>query len=248
MAARSTAPRKALRPAKAKAAHARRRPPPPARREAILAAALGEFSAQGFSAARLDDVAKRAGVAKGTIYLYFRDKEELFEELIRSVLAPVVGALELALRDERPVREIAEAALEVFVRDVYGTHRKDVIRLVLSEGVRFPKLAEFYYREVLARLFGAMQSLLKRAAARGELRSDAVVAFPQLIGAPAIVSIIWNGLFDRYEPLDVRGFLRAQLDLIFTAPSVPIRANTPALPSPAKGVGRKGGDIARRRL
>jgi AcrR family transcriptional regulator len=193
-----------------------RRRPTPARREAILAAALDEFSAQGFSATRLDDVARRAGVAKGTIYLYFRDKDALFEELIRSVLSPVVGALELALKDERPVREIAEAAIGIFIREVYGTRRKDVVRLVLIEGARFPQLAEFYYREVLSRLFGAMQTLLQRAAKRGELRNPSVAQFPQLIGAPAIVSIIWSGLFDRFEPLDVRGFLHAQLDLIFT--------------------------------
>jgi AcrR family transcriptional regulator len=214
MAPRSASTRKSV-PASKPAKPARARPNP-ARREAILAAALDEFATQGFSATRLDDVAKRAGVAKGTIYLYFRDKEALFEELIRSVLSPVVGALELALRDQRPVREIAQSAADIFVREVYGTRRKDVVRLVLSEGARFPKLAEFYYREVLARLFAAMQALLRRAAERGELRDNAVVQFPQLIGAPAIVCIIWGGLFERFEPLDVRGFLRAQLDLIFT--------------------------------
>src|ERR1700748_2655229 len=64
-----------------------------ARREAILAAALDEFSAQGFAAARLDDVARRAGVAKGTIYLYFADKETLFQELIRAQLSPVGGGV-----------------------------------------------------------------------------------------------------------------------------------------------------------
>src|SRR5215813_767162 len=68
-----------------------------ARREAILAAALDEFSAQGFAAARLDDVARRAGVAKGTIYLHFRDKEALFQELIRSVLSPFVDTFTAAL-------------------------------------------------------------------------------------------------------------------------------------------------------
>jgi AcrR family transcriptional regulator len=187
----------------------------PARREAILAAALEEFSARGFSAARLDDVAARAGVAKGTIYLYFRDKEVLFEELIRAVLSPVVGALELALRDDRPVRPVAEAAIDIFVREIYGTRRKDVIRLVLSEGPRFPKLAEFYYREVLAHIFAAVRTLLERAAARGDLRDAAVAQFPHLVGAPAIVAILWNALFERFAPLDVQALMRAQLDLIF---------------------------------
>src|SRR5436309_9490612 len=64
------------------------------RRDAILSAALDEFSTRGFEAARLDDVARRAGIAKGTIYLYFRDKESLFQELIRTMLTPVVGAIE----------------------------------------------------------------------------------------------------------------------------------------------------------
>ncbi len=66
------------------------------RREAILAAALDEFSARGFADARLDDVAVRAGVAKGTIYLYFPDKESLFQELVRTMLTPIVGAIAAA--------------------------------------------------------------------------------------------------------------------------------------------------------
>src|SRR6266852_3520034 len=77
------------------------------RREAILAAALEEFSARGFAATRLDDVARRAGIAKGTIYLYFRDKESLFQELVRAMLSPVVGALEAAPMAELPARVIA---------------------------------------------------------------------------------------------------------------------------------------------
>src|SRR5258708_17718396 len=63
------------------------------RREAIIAAGLEEFVARGFAATRLDDVAKRAGVAKGTIYLHFKDKEALFEELIRTAIVPLVTRL-----------------------------------------------------------------------------------------------------------------------------------------------------------
>jgi AcrR family transcriptional regulator len=186
-----------------------------ARRDAILAAALDEFSAQGFAATRLDDVARRAGVAKGTIYLHFRDKEALFQELIRSVLGPFVGTLEVALKADLPVRFIAEQALELFVREVYETRRKDVIRLILTEGRRFPQLAEFYYREVLSRAIAAFRQLMRGAVERGELKSDALARFPQLMGAPAIVAILWNGLFDRFEPIDPRPFLRAHLDILF---------------------------------
>jgi AcrR family transcriptional regulator len=185
------------------------------RRQAILAAALAEFSARGFAAARLDDVAVRAGIAKGTIYLYFRDKETLFQELIRSEMGPVVGTLETALALDLPVRAVAEQALDLFTREIYGTSRKDIIRLMMSEGPRFPKLAEFYYREVLSKILAAVRALLRRAKARGELRNDALIRFPQLIGAPGIVAIIWNGLFERHEPLDVRALMRAHLDLLF---------------------------------
>ncbi len=186
------------------------------RREAILTAALAEFSAQGFTATRLDDVARRAGIAKGTIYLYFRDKESLFQELIRTRLSPIVGTIE-ALRDaDVPVRALADQLVELFVREVFGTQRKDVIRLMIAEGPRFPKLAEFYYREVLSRIIAALRTLLKRAHERGEVGSDAVVRFPQLIAAPGLVAVVWSGLFDRFEPLDVRAMMKAHVDLLFT--------------------------------
>jgi AcrR family transcriptional regulator len=185
------------------------------RRQAILTAALQEFSAQGFAAARLDDVARRAGIAKGTIYLYFRDKEGLFEELIRSEMSPAIGALEAALAIDLPVRVVAEQAVELFVREIYGTHRKDIIRLVISEGPRFPQIADLYYREVLGRIIPAVRALLARAHARGELRNDAIVRFPQLLAAPGVVAIVWNSLFGRHDPLDVRALMRANLDLVF---------------------------------
>jgi AcrR family transcriptional regulator len=185
------------------------------RRRAILAAALAEFSARGFAAARLDDVALRAGIAKGTIYLYFRDKETLFQDLIRSEMSPVVSTLETALGVDLPVRMVAERAAELFVREIFNTSRKDIVRLVISEGPRFPRLAEFYYHEVLSRIIAAVRALLRRALERGELRNDALIKFPQLIGAPGIIAIVWSGLFERHDPLDVAGLMRAHLDLLF---------------------------------
>ena len=186
-----------------------------ARREAILAAALDEFAAQGFAATRLDDVARRAGVAKGTIYLHFRDKEALFQELVRSVLSPLVGMLETIAQTDAPLRSLAERIVDVFVNEIYATRRKDVIRLIITEGPRFPKLAEFYYREVLSRVIRAMRGLLRHAIDRGELDNEAILRFPQLLVAPVLVAIIWSGLFDRFEPLDVRALMRAHLDLLF---------------------------------
>src|SRR5262245_61423347 len=77
------------------------------RRAAILAAALEEFAVRGFAATRLDDVARRARIAKGTIYLYFRDKESLFQELVRAMLSPLVGTIEAAPLRDLPIRAVA---------------------------------------------------------------------------------------------------------------------------------------------
>ena len=110
---------------------------------------------------------------------------------------------------------MAERAIELFVREIYGTRRKDIIRLIISEGPRFPQLAEFYYREVVSRGIAAVRALMARALERGELRSDAVIRFPQLLVAPAIVAIIWNSLFEPQAPLDVPALMRAHLDLLF---------------------------------
>ena len=209
-AARAAAPRRAA----GNASAGKRKERSAARREAILAAALDEFSARGFEATRLDDVAKRAGVAKGTIYLYFRDKESLFQELIRTMLTPLVGTIEALGAADLPVALLAERIVDLFVREVYETRRKDVIRLMIAEGRRFPKLAEFYYREVLSRIIAAVRALLRRAAARGEVPAG-LVDFPQLIAAPGLVAIIWSGLFDRFEPLDVRAMMKAHVDLLF---------------------------------
>ncbi len=185
-----------------------------ARRDAILTAALDEFSARGFAATRLDDVARRAGIAKGTIYLYFRDKESLFQELIRAMLTPLVGTIEAMGEADLPMAVLADRLVELFVREVYETRRKDVIRLMIAEGRRFPALAEFYYREVLSRVIAAMRAILRRAAARGEV-PEALAEFPQIIAAPGLVAIIWSGLFERFEPLDVRKMMKTHVELLF---------------------------------
>lgn len=89
------------------------------------------------------------------------------------------------------------------------------LRLIITEGPRFPQLAEFHYREVLSRALAAVRGLLRHAIDRGEIAGDALVRFPQLLIAPGIVAIIWSGLFDRFEPLDVRALMRAHLDILF---------------------------------
>ncbi|MGZ8325120.1 MAG: TetR family transcriptional regulator [Rhodoplanes sp.] len=186
-----------------------------ARREAILAAALDEFTERGFALTRIDDVARRAGVGKGTIYLHFKDKEALFQQLVITMLGPVVAQLARLPDVDEPVRSVLERVFALFATEVYGTKRPEVLRLVLAEGPRFPHLAEFYYRHVVEPATTMLRRLLDRACARGEIRQERLSQFPQLVVAPALVAIIWRGLFDRFEPLDMAGLMRAHLDLLF---------------------------------
>lgn len=192
-----------------------RKAEPAARREAILDAALTVFAESGFEAARLDDVAAKAGVAKGTLYLYFKDKEALFEEVVRGAASPIVERLgALAAAPELSMARMLEAMFELFEKEVLGTKRKLIIRLILAEGPRFPRIAEFYYRDVVGRILPMVAKIAQRAAERGELPNDAIARYPQLVAAPLLLAVIWDALFARIKPLDVADFLRAHRDVL----------------------------------
>jgi AcrR family transcriptional regulator len=185
------------------------------RREAIIAAAVEEFTAHGFAATRIDDIAHRAGVAKGTVFLHFSDKEALFEGMAQAVLTPWIEQVVATVpRSAVSVRATLETLLLSAVRELQG-RRGDVIRLFLSEGLRFPRLAELYHREVLSPLLELIRGMLALAAERGELADQRIVAFPQLVGGPMVVGLLWHGLFERIEPLDVRGLIKTQLNRLF---------------------------------
>ena len=192
-----------------------RKAEPAARRDAILDAALTVFAERGFEAARLDDVAAQAGVAKGTLYLYFKDKEALFEEVVRSAASPIVERLSvLAAAPDMPMTVMLDALFGLFEKEVLGTRRKLLIRLIIAEGPRFPRIAEFYFRDVISRIMPMLSKIAQRAADRGELPNDAVARYPQLVAAPLLLSVIWDGLFARISPLDVSDFLRAHRDVL----------------------------------
>ncbi|MHC2333637.1 TetR/AcrR family transcriptional regulator [Bradyrhizobium sp. USDA 4454] len=185
------------------------------RRAAIIEAAMDEFIARGFAATRLDDVAKRAGVAKGTLYLYFKDKETMFEELIRTALVPLISRMTALPTISGPVRDAVEGFAETFIREVVSTRRGDIIRLIVSEGPRFPAIADFYFREVVSKGLTGMKALVQLAITRGEIKHRELGDFPQLVVAPAIVAVIWQSLFARHAPLDGLAMFNVHLDLIF---------------------------------
>jgi len=185
------------------------------RRAAIVTAAMEEFVARGFAATRLDDIAERAGVAKGTIYLHFKDKESMFEELIRTALVPLIDWMAAPPAIAGRVRDAVERFAETFIREIVATPRADIIRLIVAEGPRFPALADFYFREVVSKGLAGMTALVQLGIARGEIRQKQLAQFPQLLVAPAIVAVIWQSLFARHAPLDAIAMFRVHLDLIF---------------------------------
>jgi AcrR family transcriptional regulator len=209
VAARRRAPKRPRKPARL------RKVAPEVRRQAILKAALSVFAERGFAAARLDDVAARAGVAKGTLYLYFRSKEALFEALIRDAVSPVLAQVgRIAAEPDVPPVKALQAFFDLFQTQVLGSDRKLLLRLIIAEGSRFPALAEIYYREVVSRGLSLMRGLAQRAARDGSFATAAPARYPQLIVAPLLVAVVWDALFAKVDPLDVGGFLRAHLEAL----------------------------------
>jgi AcrR family transcriptional regulator len=185
------------------------------RRAAIVEAAMEEFVARGFAATRIDDVARRAGVAKGTIYLHFKDKESMFEELIRTALVPLIGRLHAPPAIGGSVRDAVEGFARTFIQEIATTRRGDIVRLIVAEGPRFPNIADFYYREVVSRGLAGMRALIELGVARGEIQQENLARFPQIVVAPALIAVIWQSLFSKHAPLDATEMLRVHLDLIF---------------------------------
>lgn len=189
-----------------------------ARLQAILDAALDVFLEKGFAEARLDDVAARAGVAKGTIYLYVPSKQGLFEALVKSGIGGALGTIEQKVLSLDMTAEEQLRALFAFLRqEVLGTRRVDIVRLLLREASRFPELAEIYHREVIGRGLALLRGIAERGVASGEFRSDEIVRFPQLAIAPALLALIWTSLFQRLEPIDIAGMLETHLALMMKA-------------------------------
>ncbi len=185
------------------------------RRQAILDAALTVFAERGYEAARLEDMAARAGVAKGTLYLYFKDKEALFEALVRGAVSPMLEKVgEFSAAPGMKATDVLQFFFAMFRQEVLGTNRKLLLRLIISEGPRFPALAEFYYREVVSKGLQLVRGVARNGVANGEFASDAVARFPQLLVAPLLMAVIWDGLFSRIDPLDVEGLLAAHRELL----------------------------------
>jgi AcrR family transcriptional regulator len=192
------------------------------RMQAIRAAALDVFAAKGFAAARLDDVAQAAGVAKGTIYLYFKSKEDLLESIVKLKIGAVLEDVEQAIAaSSAPASQMLRMVGKVLAERIEDNDRRRVIHLVLSEGARFPAIADYYHREIISRGMALARAIVAKGVASGEFHSDELAHFPQLIIAPALVATIWAIVFNRIEALDARAMIDAHFDLLLRALSSP---------------------------
>ena len=186
------------------------------RPQEITEAAFAAFAEKGYAATRVAEVAERAGVSKGLMYLYFRTKEDLFKAVIRSVVIRRVDALiEAVETTELSSEEFMRGPLLEFMQRVPGSPVAIVIRLLIAEGQRHPDLVDYYWDNVVSKGLTAISAFVGRGVDRGEFRETAVTELPQLLLAPMMLSMIWRILFSKRE-LDTDRLIATQLDMVLT--------------------------------
>lgn len=191
---------------------------PEDRPEEILDAATTLFGEQGFARTRLEDVAKKAGVSKGTLYLYFDSKESLFRAMVRR---KVVTVVEEAERRYAAHTGTSRAAITDLIRDwwkIAGTQESACLhRVVTSEITSFPELGRFYFEEVIARYRQLLDTIIARGVASGEFRQ--VRNDYASRGLPSLVvhAINHQRFFSQFDPnaLDDARIIDGVLDLLF---------------------------------
>jgi AcrR family transcriptional regulator len=186
------------------------------RPQEITAAAFQAFAEKGYSATRVEEVANRAGVSKGLMYLYFKTKEELFKAVVKSVVIRRVDALIAAVETtELSSEDFIRGPLADFLKQIPDSPVAVVIRLLISEGPRHPDLVEYYYDNVVAKGLAAISGFIERGIERGEFRRSPVTELPHLFLAPVMLSIIWRILFQEQQ-LDTDKLIETQLDMLLT--------------------------------
>lgn len=215
----------------------RRRPKPRRQRRKesrpseLLAAALELFVERGYAATRLEDVAARAGASKGTLYLYFKGKDELFKAVVRGEILPAIARAEtLAGQFPGSASELLRTVVTGIWSSVGDTLLSGIPKLIIAESGNFPDLARFYYQEVILRGFALMKSILERGMRQGEFRKVDVEPTARAMMGPLLLSMLWRHSFQSLEaaPLSAERFFEAYLALILEGLRV----------SPAAGAGQ----------
>lgn len=188
-----------------------------ARPQELLAAALTLFVERGYASTRLDDVAASAGVSKGTLYLYFPSKEDLFRAVVRENLVPVLDEAEHAI--DGYAGHSADL-LRDFIRGwwqrIGDTPLSGLTKLMMAESGNFPEVAQFYHDEIISRSDALIVRMLERGMARGEFRRIDVAQARLVIVSPILMLMLWRHSFDlcRPERISVPDYLNTVIDLM----------------------------------
>ncbi|QAU33568.1 TetR/AcrR family transcriptional regulator [Janthinobacterium sp. 17J80-10] len=187
-----------------------------ARPQELLAAALDLFVERGFAATRLDDVASRAGVSKGTLYLYFANKEDLFKAVVRENMLPMIGEAEDMIAQHQG--DSASLFQEIMLGwwDRVGNSKiSGIPKLIMAESGNFPEVARFYYEEVSSRVSGMILRVLELGIARGEFRPIDTRHALQVVIAPMVMLMLWNQSFGacQMEQISPQDYLRTYIDI-----------------------------------
>ena len=182
----------------------------------ILWAARTQFLTRGYAATRLDDIAAQAGVAKGTLYLYFRSKEDLFQSLVRTAIVPNLAKLEaLAAAWEGPVAALLHRFADFAAEVVRNDDLAAMPRLLLAEARTFPDLTRFYHREVATRGLRLLAGVISRGVAQGEFRPVEPAVAARLLIAPFAFMAMWRGAFGPHDedPVDPAAVAKTHIDV-----------------------------------
>jgi AcrR family transcriptional regulator len=188
-----------------------------ARASEILEAALACFAEKGFAGTRMDDIATRARITKGTIYLYFESKEDLFKSLARqSIGAQIENVTAYVNAFEGKSADLLRFVLGTVGHFASTSDRVVLPKVLLAEAGKFPELAEFWRREVIDRGLSLFTAIIRRGIARGEFRKVAPEHAARLCVAPMLIIMIWRTTFSRFDaaPYDYPGLVQTHLDTL----------------------------------
>ncbi len=197
-------------------AHQRRKAERP---DELLDAALSLFVEKGYAATRIDEVARRAGVSKGTLYLYYASKEELLKEVIRSRLSkPIAEAFETVSVHTGSTGELLTDVSAPWWAEVIGSDASGVFKLIITEVRNFPEIAEFYNREVVEPGHRLMDQVIRRGIAAGEFRMVDVPSAVHSLLLPLIMLCVHRHSLGACEAAasmgDPLNFIRAHFELL----------------------------------
>jgi AcrR family transcriptional regulator len=182
----------------------------------ILDAAFEEFAQHGYAATRLEDVAARASVTKGTIYFYFETKERVFDEMIRHKSQAFFPELESYAGKLEGSYNARLRALMVFVYRRIAEDRasRETLRFLIAEGSRFPDLVDRHYDEFMQPMIEQFRKLIEAGVAAGEFRASPASTFTEIVMSPAMLLSVWSLLFGTRKQFDVAVFTDASIDLL----------------------------------